>query len=206
VLSKGSLRHFAGAIGLLVTVWTPVRAQDPGSHLGLTALAAVGLHAGFAQVERESDGREAGFLIDLGWMRGRSVRLQAEVSFLWATLTETVVTEDSTFTGDYFDLTGGVSAVWLASPGSQVSPYALAGLAVHALSSTFGSPVLDRRYNANRFGSHLGAGVRFRLGAESSNALYVEVRRTFADEVNRTAVRLGGLVVFGDLARRAAIR
>ena len=206
MLSKGSLRSAAGAIGLLVTVWTPGRAQDPGSHLGLTALAAVGLHAGVARLERDSDGTEAGLLVDLGWMRGRSVRLQAEISFLRAILTETVVTEDSTFHGNYFDLTGGVSAIWLASPGGQASPYALAGLAVHALSSTFGSPVLDRRYNANRFGSHLGAGLRFRLGAESSNALYVEVRRALADEVNRTAFRLGGLFMFGDLARQTGIR
>lgn len=201
MLNKGSLRRAAGAIGLLGTVLTPGRAQDPASHLGLTALAAVGIHAGIAQLERDSDGREVGVLLDLGWLRGRSVRLQAEVSFLSATLTETVVTEDSTFHGDYFDLTGGVSALWLASPGGQVSPYALAGLAVHALSSTFGSPVLDRRYNANRFGSHFGAGVRFRLGGESSNALYVEARRTFADQVNRTVFRVGGLVMFGDLAR-----
>jgi hypothetical protein len=135
-------------------------------------------------------------------MRGRGVRLQAEISFLRATLTETVsdpFLEDSTFHGEYFDLTAGVSVVGLLAPNGQVSPYGLAGLAVHALSSAFGSPVLDARYNANRFGSHFGVGIRFRAG--SREALYAELRQTFADEVDRAVIRVGGMVLFGDLRR-----
>lgn len=177
-------------------------AQEPRSHLGLTAFGGLGLHVGYAQLERSSDGQEIGTLMDLGWMRGRSVRLQAEVSFLRATLTETVsdpFLEDSTFHGNYFDLTAGVNVVGLLSPDGQVSPYALAGLAVHALSSTFGSPLLDARYNANRLGSHFGVGLRFRSG--SRQAFYTELRHTFADEVDRTAVRVGAMVLFGDQHR-----
>ena len=177
-------------------------AQEPRSHLGLTALGGLGLHFGYAQLERSSNGQEFGGLLDLGWMRGRGVRLQAEISFLRATLTETVsdpFLEDSTFHGEYFDLTAGVSAVGLLAPNAKVSPYALAGLAVHALSSTFGSPLLDARYNANRFGSHFGAGVRFRAGPRE--AFYAELRQTFADEVDRTVIRVGGLMLFGDLRR-----
>jgi hypothetical protein len=180
------------------------RAQDPGSHLGLTAVAAVGLYGGFAQLERHSDGQEFGALLDLGWMRGRGVRLQAEFSFLRASLSEFVVLEDSTFEGNYFDLSGGVSVVWLSAPNGKVSPYALGGIAVHVLSSTFGSPLLDARYNANRFGSHLGAGVRVRFGARPS--LYTELRRVFADDVNRTVVRVGGMLLFGDLYRTPGVR
>jgi hypothetical protein len=177
-------------------------AQEPRSHLGLTAFGGLGLHAGYAQLERSSSGQEIGGLLDLGWMRGRGVRLQAEISFLRATLTETVsdpFLEDSTFHGEYFDLTAGVSVVGLLSPNGQVSPYGLAGLAVHALSSAFGSPVLDARYNANRFGSHFGVGIRFRAG--SREALYAELRQTFADEVDRAVIRVGGMVLFGDLRR-----
>jgi hypothetical protein len=168
----------------------------------MTAFGGVGLHVGYAQLERSSEGQELGALMDLGWMRGRGVRLQAEVSFLRATLTETVADpflEDSTFHGNYFDLTAGVSAVGLLSPDGKVSPYALAGVAVHALSSTFGSPLLDARYNANRFGTHLGAGLRFRSG--SRQAFYAELRHTLADEVNRTVIRVGGMALFGDLHR-----
>jgi hypothetical protein len=71
---------------------------------------------------------------------------------------------------------------------------------VHALSSAFQTSVLDQRYNANRFGSHIGAGIRARLG-QSRNALFVEARRIIADEVDRTVFRLGGLVLLGDLYR-----
>jgi hypothetical protein len=154
-------------------------------------LLLFGVHAGFAQLERSSDGPEIGAFLDLGWLRGRSLRLQGEVAFQRATLTEYLALEDTTFHGDYFDLSLGLSAAWFLSPDGQVSPYALAGVAVHALSSTFGTSELDQRYNANRFGSHLGAGVRFRIGS-SRQAVFAEARRVIADEVNRTVVRIGG--------------
>ena len=198
----GLLKGLNRALCLLVTLPLMGGAQEPGSNLGLPAVAAVGFHGGFARLERSSDGQEAGLLLDLGWMRGRSVRLQGEVAFLRATLTETLVLEDSTFHGDYFDLTAGVSAVWLGAPDARVSPYALVGVAVHALSSAFGNLVLDQRYNANRFGSHVGAGIRLRIGA-SRQAVFAEARRVISDHVNRTEVRFGGLILMGDLYRRA---
>jgi hypothetical protein len=173
----------------------------PSSNLGLPAIAAIGVHGGFARLERSSNGAEAGLLVDLGWMRGRSIRLHAELSFLRASLTEYVELEDSTFQGNYFDLSAGVSSVWLASTEGRVSPYALAGVAVHALSSAFETALLDERYNTNRFGSHIGAGLRVRFGS-SRQALFVEVRRIIANEVDRTAVRVGGQVLMGDLHRR----
>ena len=116
------------------------------------------------------------------------------------TLTEFVEVEDSTFRGAYYDLSGSLSMIWLMGHDSRVSPYALAGLSVHALSSAFQIAVLDRRYNANRFGSHIGAGVRVRVGG-ARQALFVEARRVIADEVDRTVFRLGGLVLLGDLHR-----
>ena len=186
--------------GLLAMLPWVSGAQAPVSNLGLPAVAAFGVHAGFAQLERSSDGPEVGAFLDLGWLRGRALRLQGEVAFQRATLTEFLTLEDTTFHGDYFDLSLGVSAAWFVSPDGQVSPYALAGVAVHALSSTFGNSELDQRYNANRSGSHLGAGVRLRIGS-SRQAVFAEARRVIADEVNRTVVRLGGLLLMGDLYR-----
>lgn len=198
---SGLLRGLTRTGCLLVTLPLLSAAQEPVSNLGLPAVAAVGFHGGLARLERSSDGQEAGLLLDLGWMRGRSVRLQGEVAFLRATLTETLELEDSTFHGDYFDLSAGVSAVWLVAADARVSPYALVGAAVHALSSTFGNVVLDQRYNANRFGSHVGAGLRLRIGS-SRQALFAEARRIIADQVDRTEVRFGGLILMGDLYRR----
>ena len=189
-----------------LAVFAPTMAlaqEEPSSNLGLPAVGAFGIHGGAALLERSATGPEAGFLLDLGWMRGRSVRLQGEMAILTASHTETLVAEDSTserFTGDYFALSVGMSGVWLANRDGRVSPYALAGFAVHALSSAFRNPVLDARYNANRFGSHFGAGLRWRLGARTG--LYAEARRVVADEVNRTVIRVGAMALFGDLYRR----
>lgn len=191
-------------VGMFASAIAPLAAsaQVPGSNLGLAAVGAMGVHAGVARIERDSDGYEAGVFLDLGWMRGRSVRLQAEVAVLRATLTEFVEVDDSTYQGDYVDLSAGTSVVWLASPGGRVSPYALAGVAVHALSSTFGTLALDRRYNTNRFGSHVGAGLRVRLGG-GPGAFYAEARRVIADEVDRTDLRVGGVFMLGDLVHRS---
>ena len=177
--------------------------QEPSSNIGLPAVAAIGVHAGFARLERSSKGEEAGVLLDLGWLRGRRIRLQGEVAFLRASLTEHLQLEDSTFTGDYFDLSAGATAVWLIAGDAKVSPYALAGFAVHALSSAFGNSVLDQRYNANRFGSHIGAGLRLRIGS-SRQAIFAEARRVIADQVDRTVVRFGTLVLFNDLYHRVS--
>ena len=147
--SKGSLLRMtscrlgrlAAVFACLATAPLAGHAQTPRSHLGLTAFGGMGLHVGYAQLERSSNGQEIGGLLDVGWMRGRGVRLQAEFSFLRAALTETVsdpFLEDSTYHGNYFDLTGGVSVVGLLSPDGKVSPYALAGLAGLALSRAFG--------------------------------------------------------------------
>jgi hypothetical protein len=185
----------------LVASAIPLRlgAQTPSSNLGLTAVAGIGIHAGGARLERSSDGLEAGGVLDLGWWRGRNVRLQAEMSILRATLSEYLELEDSTFVGAYYDLSVGVSGIWLTNADSRFSPYLLAGVAAHALSSTFGILELDGRYNTNRFGSHVGAGVRVRPGA-GDTGIYVEGRRVIANEVDRTVIRAGVMMFFGDLA------
>ena len=139
-------------------------------------------------------------LLDLGWLRGQSIRLQTELSVLRGRLTEYVELEDSTFRGNYYDLSGSLTAIWLTGHTSKVSPYVLAGISVHALSSAFQTAVLDKRYNANRFGSQIGAGIRLRLGG-TRQALFFEGRRTIADQVDRTVMRVGGLVLLGDLYR-----
>ena len=201
-MSRGQLVWRTVFSTLFVTFPFDSGAQEPVSNIGLPAVAAIGFHGGFARLERSSDGQEGGLFIDLGWLRGRSVRLQAEIAMLRATLTETLVLEDSTFHGDYYDLSAGVSAVWLLNRQGPVSPYGLAGIAVHALSSSFGNSVLDQRYNTNRFGSHIGAGVRLRAGS-ARPAIFAEVRRVISDHVDRTAVRFGAVVLLGDLYRRA---
>ena len=194
-------RWFATTLGMVMAIPIVAVGQEPSSNLGLPAVAAIGVHGGFARLERSTNGEEAGLLLDLGWLRGRGIRLHGEVAFLRASLTEHMALEDSTFSGNYFDLSAGATAVWLIAGDSRVSPYALAGFAVHALSSAFENSVLDQRYNANRFGSHVGAGLRVRLGS-SRQAVFAEARRVIADHVDRTTVRFGILVLMNDLYLR----
>lgn len=139
--------------------------------------------------------------MDVGWLRGRSVRLQAELGLLHAGLTEYFLVDDETYSGDYWDLTGSlVAIVLLGGPDRRVAPYVLGGVGVHALSSQLSQSVLVQRYNANRFGSQVGAGMRFRLGDSGRRGAFIELRRVIADEVMRTVFRAGALLFLGDLA------
>lgn len=178
-------------------------AQTPTS-LGLSSVGTVGFHGGTTQVERGASGYEVGTVVDFGWVRTPALRVQGELAMVRATLTETVEVENRTYRDHFYDLTGSVALVaLLRDAGRGLVPYVTAGVGVHALSSSFGSIPIDRRYNANPFGSHAGAGARLRLGSSGRRGLFVEVRRTIAEHVNRTTVRGGGLLFFNDLRRPA---
>jgi hypothetical protein len=165
-------------------------------------MAALGGLVGGEVVEGKSHGGEAGAFVDLGWVHAPRLRLQGEVEFLRATLRQYVLVLDTTFYGPFFDLSASVSAVLLGGNEHQrFVPYLDGGIGVHALSSTFGALPLDRLYNANPFGFHVGAGARVWVSASGRNGLFVEVRRVIAEAVNRTSVRAGGMVFYRDLIR-----
>jgi hypothetical protein len=170
-------------------------------------VGAVGVHVGTATVEHAADGHEAGLLLDLGWFRTPSLRLQGEVSLMRASLSEFLETEDRVFEGDFFDLTSSLSVVLQGgSHQGRFAPYLLGGVGVHALSSAFESLAIDRRYNGNPFGSHVGAGARLWISGSGRSGLFVEARRTLAEHVNRTSIRVGGLFFYNDLIRPGAGR
>jgi hypothetical protein len=72
------------ALGLVLLVLSGTRssAQEPSSNVGVSSVGAVGVFGGVGQLERSSTGEEGGILADLGWLRGRQVRLQGELSML----------------------------------------------------------------------------------------------------------------------------
>jgi hypothetical protein len=193
----------AGIVAISGLLPCDARAQtEPSSNLGIGGAGAFGFHAGYPKVERSSGGFEAGGFMDLGWIRAPRFRLQGEVDFLRASLTERVEVLDTTFHGVFYDLTSTVSVVVLAGSATQrLVPYLTAGIGVHGLSSAFGALALDRRYNSNPFGSHLGLGLRLWLSGSGRNGAFVEARRVIAENVNRSSVRGGAMVFFRDLIR-----
>ena len=172
------------------------------SHVGVSGIAALGALVGGEVVEGKSHAGEVGAFMDLGWVRTPRLRLQGEVEFLRARLRQYVLVQDTTFDGPFFDLSATVSAVLLGGNEHQrFVPYLDGGVGVHALSSTFGTLVLDRLYNANPFGFHVGAGARVWTSGSGRNGMFVEVRRVIAEAVNRSSVRVGGMVFYRDLIR-----
>lgn len=168
---------------------------------GIGASGALGVLVGGAELQRAGGSQFVGIALDLGRFASARTRFQIESTFLRGTLHEFVELEDQTYDGSIFDLTGSVGAVQLLrSPAQRVQPYLSGGVSVHAMSSSFGSTILDGRYNTNNFGAHAGLGLRIRLGGTGGRALALELRRTTVRHMNRVSVTIGLLQLMRELA------
>jgi hypothetical protein len=173
--------------------------------LGLSATAALGVHAGYVLMERDIHGYEVGATLDLGHFASRRVRLATELSFMRSNPhSERVETEGKTYRAIIQDLNGGVNLNFLLrEPTSRFVPFVSGGIGLHALSSAFESLTIDTRYNTNNFSVQAYAGVRIRTGAASRRAVTLAVQRVQANDVSRTSFRIGLDALFNDLARKA---
>jgi hypothetical protein len=168
---------------------------------GIGASGAVGVKVGGADVQRAGGSPFVGVDLDLGRFGGPTTRFQVEATFLRGGIEEFVELEDQTYSGHIYDLTGSIAVVQLLRPPSRrVQPFLSAALSVHAMSSSFGSTILDRRYNTNNFGVQAGAGFRVRLGSRGSRALEIEARKVGVEDMNRFSVSVGLLWLLRDLA------
>ncbi|MGQ0640154.1 MAG: hypothetical protein ACT4P6_05180 [Gemmatimonadaceae bacterium] len=167
---------------------------------GIGASGALGFKAGGAELQRAGGAQFVGIELDLGRFAGSTTRFQIESTFLRGGLLEFVELEDNTYSGHIYDLTGALVGMQLLRPASRrVQPFVSAALSVHAMSSSFGSTILDRRYNTNNFGVQAGVGLRVRLGRRGQRALAIEVRRITVREMNRLSLSIGLLRLMRDL-------
>lgn len=168
---------------------------------GIGASGAFGFLVGAAELQRAGGAQFLGVVLDLGRFANPGTRFQIESTFLRGSLHEYVELEDQTYAGPIYDLTGSLGAAQLLRPPSRrVQPYVSVALSVHAMSSSFNSTILDRRYNTNNFGAHAAFGLRIRLGRSGQNALALEVRRTTVREMNRVSFTIGLLQLMRELA------
>lgn len=168
-------------------------------------MGALGALVGAASMQREIHAAEGGVLLDLGWTGSPRLRLQAEVEFLGGTYSQYIAVDDRTYRSPVADFSVGITALYeFGGPSSRTMPYVSAGIAVHALSSSFGTGVLDQLYNANPFGSHVGLGVRRWVGTSGRTGLFVELRGVMAQNVSRASLRVGALAFYRDLVHPAA--
>jgi hypothetical protein len=193
----------AAAAVLLPKVARGQQPPDPAAPAkGIGASGGLGFKFGAAELQRAGGSQFIGVELDLGRFAGSRTRFQIESTFLRGGLHEFVELEDRTYNGHIYDLTGAIVAVQLLrSPSRRVQPFISGALSVHAMSSSFGSTILDRRYNTNNFGVQAGAGVRVRLGSRGSRALVLELRRTTVHDMNRVSLSVGLMRLMRDLAR-----
>jgi hypothetical protein len=168
---------------------------------GIGASGGIAIKLGGAELQRAGGSHLLGVELDLGRFAGPTTRFQLEATFLRGVLDEFVELEGRSYSGSIFDLTGAIVGVQLLRPPSRrFQPFVSAGLSVHAMSSSFGSTILDRRYNTNNFGAQAGLGFRMRLGARGQRALTVEVRRITVHDMNRVSLSIGLMRLLRELA------
>ena len=181
----------------------PNAPSEPRTRLGLDAIGAATIAAGFSSIENGFHAWQLGGTVDFGSLRSRHVRLLADLSYL-LTLPhrEYVLAEGKSYRDVFRDLTAHLSlAVHPWSPTSRVSPYVAAGVGVHVLSSSFGSLTIDTRYNTNNFGLREAVGFQVGIGGSGRRALTIEVETLQARDVRRVAVKAGLTGLFNDLVR-----
>lgn len=184
----------------------PLGAQQDAertSSLGLSSTGALSVHVGASRIVRGARGVEGGVTLDLGYLATPRLRVLTDLSFLRSlSYEERVEHENRTYRDVFYDLSGHVAlSAHANAPTSRITPYALAGVGIHLLTSSFGSVVLDTRYNTNNFGLLAGGGVRVRGGPGSRRAAFVEIRRIQAKDVRRLNLQLGASLLFNDLVR-----
>ncbi|MBV6521649.1 MAG: hypothetical protein MNPFHGCM_01793 [Gemmatimonadaceae bacterium] len=188
-------------VSLLVGARTST-CQETVAELGLRASGGVSVFMGGGRAVHDVPGGELGAAIDLGWAWSERLRLMGDASWFVGRLREYVPQDDEEFSGPVYDLSGSVSLLALiGSPASRQAIYAGLGLSIHALSSSFRSIPLDRRYNANRFGVTGTLGGRMWLGQAGRSALFAELREFRVSDMNRWSVRMGIMRNFDALAR-----
>ncbi|MEW5917334.1 MAG: hypothetical protein AB1762_13055 [Gemmatimonadota bacterium] len=209
VVPHHRIRHPIASIGLLATAaLLPIRAtaqqsvtDSGGPAKGLNASGGLALKTGAAELQRAGGSQFVGVEIDLGRFAGSRTRFLVESTFLRGGLREFVELEARTYDGHIYDLTGAITAVQLLrAPSRRVQPFLSGSLSVHAMSSSFGSTILDRRYNTNNFGAQAGIGMRVRLGRRGHRALVLELRRTTVHDMNRLSLSIGLMRLMRDLA------
>lgn len=198
------LRWPVSAAALLMMAGTSIAAQETSEGaFGIRAIGAAGIHFGAATIQRNVEAFEIGGRLDVGHFPIRRIRVVADVSFL-RTLQyeERVPDEDTTYRDVFYDLSGNLMfQLHATDPSRRLSPYIGGGVGVHALTSSFGSTLIDLRYNTNNLGLRGSAGARLRLGSGRRSAVFVEVAGTLVRNVTRSSVHLGLEALFGDLAR-----
>lgn len=180
--------------------------QSEGGTLGLRGVGYVLVHGGAARLPRNGRAAEAGIALDLGHFPVARFRLIGDAAFLRTVgYREYVEAEDREYRRPFYDLSGSVLvAVDARAPRSEgvpgFNPYLAAGVGVHALTSSFGTVSLDRRYNTNVFGVVAAMGTRIRFGGR--RLLRVEARAVGAKSVRRVSLHLGTGILFNDLVTR----
>lgn len=171
--------------------------------LGIRGIGALGAHVGYARVDRGVDAAEATATLDLGHFSSSRVRLSAQAAFLRAfPHREFVVAEDTTYRDVFYDLSGHVDLQFLVRDPARVAvPYLSFGVGVHALTSSFGSPPVDLRYNTNVFGLKAATGLRLRMRG-GRHALVLEGAALLSKAVSRSSIRIGTEWLFADFRGR----
>ncbi len=179
-----------------------IGAQATRAHVGVTASGGVGVFAGGGRASHDVTGGEVGALVDLGWIWTPRVRLTGDAVWFAGPHREYVPQDDESYKSTVYDLAGTVSLRLLGgSSTSRLVPYASVGLAVHALSSSFGTLPLDQRYNANRFGATAGVGVERWIGPAGRHSVWLEGRVQGVTDVSRWTARVGWVRHFSSMTR-----
>jgi len=155
--------------------------SDPVRRLG----PAIGAHLGFTTIEKADNTIEAGVYADVGSVRWERMRVIIGVDYLSSSSTR------SGADGSFNDVTLNGDLRYKPFNISGVTPYIGAGLGIHVRSTDATNPLIKDIYDGIAVGVNVFGGALVDLSEDGRTGALGELRRVQAQNVNRTAFRLG---------------
>lgn len=180
---------FRCPFGLLTATATLLLVATPPSLQAQAFPAFGGLEVRLGTVSPEDADRGLGFSadLDLGGLGIGSLRVLAGIHRFGVDVDR----PDSDAQGDY-SATGGRVALRLDPLGGQrFSPFLGVGLTAHSVAADVDDAETERLLDGFYVGGSLMGGAAYDLDTEGRYSAVLEVRRTFASNIDHTAIELG---------------
>lgn len=171
------------SLGILLVALAPVvvGAQDARRSLR----PAIGVHAGYASVEKASNTLEVGVFADVGSFKRERVRLIVGLDVLSSE------SNRDRADGDFRDVTVNGDLRYKPFNLRGLTPYLGAGLGLHFRSTTATDPDIKDIYDGLAVGAQGFLGALYDLADDGAWGASAELRRVMAQNVSRSSLRIG---------------
>ncbi len=177
----------ARLLTILIVLPTLAVAQDADQR---RLRPAVGVHLGYASIDKAKGSLEVGAFADVGSYRYERLRMIVGVDYLSSTSTR------PNADGEFSDLTLSGDLRWKPFAVRSVAPFVAVGLGLHFRNNDASDPDIADIYDGLAVGYNLSLGSMIDFTPDGRTGAVVDLRRVAAQNVSRSSFRVGAFYRF----------